>query len=294
LPSVLAAVTLRTDLNGVAQDGRTCLALTGDSVEITAPASVQWLLVTPVPRSIRDVSRSPSGLRTDALTYCVEPLQIEACTLRFVAGQAPLPAGPGLFYIMAADTGASLADSLVSAEPLQREFPSIVQVCVRPGDTYAGYLMEVLGAPFLMAPGRTAGGYRQADERMGFDCAGLAVYGARRMGMDVDYLGPAGIMRYLERVAPGLYFPVFQDSLWVYRDSGGHPVQIGEGALREGDLLHFGSQVSIYLEDRGEPGILDTHDLVIQAWLGCVGICTVGQNGFFGLPLRALRWKESP
>lgn len=59
-----------------------------------------------------------------------------------------------------------------------------------------------------------------------------------------------------------------------------------------GDILHFRSQVSIFLEDRGIQGILDVNYMIIQSWFDGVHICRIQDNGFTEYPLRLYRWKE--
>lgn len=111
--------------------------------------------------------------------------------------------------------------------------------------------------------------------------------------MDVGYLGPVGILPFLEPVLDGLFAPREVDGTLLYLDNAGATVPIGDEGLRPGDILHFRVQVSVFLEDAGIPGLLDPQDLVIQSWFDGPMICTLEENGFYGLPLRVLRWGQA-
>ena len=135
-----------------------------------------------------------------------------------------------------------------------------------------------------MAPRTTPGGHNQADSRLGTDCAGLAVYGRRRMGeTGVHYIGPRGILAYLESITEEEYNLTGN----VYTTSAGDTAS----TPARGDILHFRSQVSIFLEDKGIPGVLDSQDLLIQSWFNGTHICRIEDNGFTDYPLRLYRWR---
>jgi hypothetical protein len=249
--------------------------------------------MTPVPGAYENLNEDATGIRVDTIFYAVTPLRILDDNLVLVGGAAPLP-GIGTAYIAAFPPDSTIPDTIGSPEPIQMVLPDVVRISVRRGDSYVDILEETLGTPFLMMPRTTPRGFHQAEDGMGYDCAGLAVYGARRMGMDVAYLGPEGILRYLEPVAGGQFFPEAGESLWVYRNGDGESVAIGDEGLRRGDILHLRCQVSVFFEDRGIVGVLDSRDLVIQSWFDGTSICTLEENGFFGLPLRPMRWTEIP
>ncbi len=286
---LLDGPALTASVDGVPATGRCCLAVTGDTIRIDPGGSCDWFLIRPVPGAYDDTG----GGRlhgADTILYSIARLQRDDGALVFDAGGGPGLPDSGTFYIAAAHPGIEIPDTVTSREPLHAACPSIVQVAVRPGDEYTDYLLETIGTPFVMAPGRTAEGFHQADDRIGFDCAGLAVYGARRMGMDVGYLGPAGILPFLEPVMDGVFAPCEVDGTVLYLDGSGDPVVIGDEGLRPGDILHFRVQVSVFFEDEGIPGLLDPQDLVIQSWFDGPMVCTLEENGFYGLPLRVLRW----
>lgn len=140
----------------------------------------------------------------------------------------------------------------------------VFQVVVRASDDYPGFVQELMGTPFLLIPRRLPEGH-QTDLRIGSDCAALAAYGRRRMGEDVPYLGPAGLLPYLR------------------------PVR--DGQMRPGDLLHYGEQVQVVLEDRGRKGFSDPEDLVIQSWKPFPRIVRRDSSGWEGHPFRIHRFR---
>lgn len=143
-----------------------------------------------------------------------------------------------------------------------------------------------------MAPRRTPDGSQQSDNRLGTDCAGLAVYGRRRQGFDCLYLGPQGITEYLIPVGDGSYLPDSDTETGIFRNEYGCAVSVGNDGLHPGDILHFGAQVSVFLEDREVYGVLDSQDLVIQSWFSEPHVCTIKNNGFFGLPVKLYHWSQ--
>lgn len=167
---------------------------------------------------------------------------------------------------------------------------NVIQISLRPFDTYIGYLYELINTPFVMTPRRTPDGSHQSDDKLGTDCAGLAVYGKQRQGYNYLYLGPRGITKYLVPMGDGSYQPVTRGEITTYENEEGNQADVGENGLCPGDILHFGAQVSIFLEDRGIQGILDSQDMVIQSWFDGTHVCSVEDNGFFGMPVRLYRW----
>ncbi len=257
----------------------------GESFSFSTPCTLEVkdaLLIEP----LRDVhwnmnpGEGPSGLGTDTLAFAIHGI---------VAGEYILPkpgsAFPelGTFYLTT-DTSLVPGDTLRSTEPPHLELPWTVQVSLRPDDSYTGYMFELINTPFIMAPRTTPGGAHQSDDRLGTDCAGLAVYGRRRIGYQTAlYLGPGGIIPMLERVTPEEYLLTGG----VFVTEGGEPAP----APGRGELLHFAEQVSIFLEDRGEEGILDGEDLLLQSWFTGPHVCPVESCGFAGNPVVLYRWR---
>ena len=103
----------------------------------------------------------------------------------------------------------------------------------------------------------------QADLRLGIDCAELAIYGRRRMGENIPYVGPRGIKDYLEKT----------DNVEV------------------GVVLHFGFQVSVLYEDRGKIGKIDEADLLIHAYEDKAEIIELGKTDLWKWPFEMFVWK---
>lgn len=262
------------------------------SVVVQSPGreSVYWQLLVPVrafyDNMLQDVG--PVGLGVDTLLYAT--VSFSDCTeeILLIPGENGVPP-LGTFYVSA---GLEMGDTLHLVNPPHTTFIDVIQISLRPNDTYTGFLYELINTPFLMAPRQTPDGSQQTDNRLGTDCAGLAVYGKRRQGFDYLYLGPRGIVEYLMPLGEDSYEPVAGDGIAVFENDGCATAHVGDGGLCPGDILHFGAQVSVFLEDRGIPGILDSEDIVIQSWFNGPHICTIEENGFFGLPVKLYRWYQ--
>lgn len=181
------------------------------------------------------------------------------------------------------------ADTFFDTRPIHQRFSHhVVQIVVRPHDTYVGYLYELFNTPFILPPKPLPGSGHQTDLRVGSDCAEFAIYGMRRMGHDIPYAGPQDIYNYLKELSTSLLYP---DSIGIYRDKDGVAFQIGE-KLRRGDVIHFGEQVSVFYTDQGVPGILDKNDLLIQSYIPSPHITPIESCGFYHLPLRVFEWSD--
>jgi hypothetical protein len=267
---------------------------TGDSVELSSGSGepVDWLLVLPVGGTFWNGTGESTRLGPVAtLSYSVECVMGEDADFAFTAGITEGLPSVGTFYI-AAGTPWSPGDTLQEVEPLHYLHPgNVIQIAVRPDDSYTGFLMELMGTPFIMAPRGTPEGWNQADCRLGSDCAGFAVYGKRRQGFDYRYLGPRGILPCLVPLAEGAFLPGPHDGMeGIYQSAEGAIIPTGGENLRQGDIIHFGDQVSVFFEDHGVPGLLDSSDLLLQCWIGGPCFCTVAESGFADLPVRVYRW----
>ncbi|MBD3277170.1 MAG: hypothetical protein GF388_02625 [Candidatus Aegiribacteria sp.] len=272
--------------------GASILAVSGDTIEVFRRDSsrTSWFLLTPV-RKFYDNTESPGHVTE--LEYAVTHLEDSRWILSVLAGETPPFPELGTFYIASGLPDSLNTEQLTLRDPPNLVFPErVFQVSVRPGDTYTDYLFELINVPFIMAPFMTPAGVHQTDSRLGCDCAAFAVYGKRRQGFDFEYLGPEGIRRYLTPISENPLHPVEMDSVHVYLTSDGRTFQTGSNGLSRGDILHFRAQVSVFYCDEGIPGVLDSHDLVIQSWFDGPHICRIEENGFFPLPLLPMRWKE--
>ncbi|MBD3286280.1 hypothetical protein GF359_07015 [candidate division WOR-3 bacterium] len=202
----------------------------------------------------------------------------------------------GTFYLTFRfdPTGEALEvmDSLSFADikPVHMRHPyKVVQITVRADDTYMGYLTELFNTPFILPPKRLNTGDHQTDIRVGSDCAEFAIYGKRRQGLEVKYLGPRGIYHYLDEISPGVMRPGFDG---VYTDDDNNVLDVGEGGVQPGDIIHFGEQVSVFYRDVGFEGLLDKQDSLLQSYEPAPHYTTLEYSGFFHLPVRVFRWKE--
>ena len=154
-------------------------------------------------------------------------------------------------------------DSVTTAN-LYREF-RIVQLINKQSEGYIGFLEELINVPFVLPPKKLKEGH-QTDLRLGVDCAELAIYGRRRMGYHIPYIGPKGIAKYLEKAA----------------------------SIERGSVISFGYdyQISVVYEDRGIVGALDKEDLLIHAYEDKAEIIPFGNTDLSKYHHTIYRWKE--
>ncbi len=269
------------------------------TVDGSIDATITWYAITPVFREYENLR--PRQQNTPPV--CIEPVQYlksgpmsQDYILDFPGEMGDTL---GTFYVCCSiNTSDTVldpipSDSFTSTEPLHRSYRhKVIQVVVRTDDSYMGYLTEMFNVPFTLPPMRTRTGWHQCDERMGADCAEFAIYGKRRQGFEVAYLGPRGIYRYLDEIAPSKLFPAATDHGVVYQDTSGNTVRVGDAGLVPGDILHFGAQVSVFYADGGVPGVLDPDDLVVQSYIPGTYVTSIKEGSFFHLPVRVFKWKE--
>lgn len=143
------------------------------------------------------------------------------------------------------------------------------EIVIRRDDSYAGYVSELLGLPFIFWPRNTGPGSHQTDRRFGADCVATLIYGQRRLGHKVPYVAPHGLFGYIEPIPA--------------RNSN-QPVQVG-------DILHFGHQTAILSQDKKPFGILSENDMVIHAHPNSVREERLGDLPYRYLAYRVYRWK---
>ena len=267
----------------------------GDTLYASAAAGciVDWFIALPVKAEYGNMipGGEPRGLGVDTLDYRVFLLAGGESEVRLVPEDELRVPSPGVFYLLADPPLELRADTVTAVEPLHYSYPDhVIQVISRPSDDYIGYLFELINTPFLMAPRFTPEGHQQADCRLGCDCAGLVVYGRRRMGFDIPYAGPLRILPYLIPVLPEIFAADSSSLPVVYRSETDETVLVGEGGLERGNLVHFGVQVSVFLEDRGVIGMLDPEDMLIQSWFDGPHVCIIRESGFYDLPVRLYKW----
>lgn len=191
-----------------------------------------------------------------------------------------------------ADEALELLDSINFSDikPVHMRYPyQVVQITVRADDTYMGYLAELFNTPFILPPKRLTTGDHQTDLRAGSDCAEFAIYGKRRQGYEVKYIGPRGIYRYLDEISPA---PLRPGEDGVYTDEDMNVIDVGERGVEPGDIIHFGEQVSVFYKDAGFEGLLDSRDSILQCYVPAPHYTTLEHSGFFHLPIRVFKWKQ--
>ena len=237
--------------------------------------------------NVENAPKDRFAVYKDDIPYAVEPLPIGASLI--VLGDVAPSNASGTYYIKALTSPAERSEfRTTSAIHKENDF---LQVVVRPDDSYLGYARELWGTPFIMCPKKMENGLHQTDERVGSDCAELAIYARRRMGFPVPYCGPKGLYPYLEPVVSGL-FTRKKDSAEVLMVSGkGETVAVGDGGLNPGDLLHYGTQVAVFYEDVGVIGLLDGADIVLQSYGETPHFSTLLENEKIFGGFQIFRWK---
>lgn len=232
----------------------TVLATQDDSIKLSTKQSVFWILYEPIKREYDNLSK---GVRTiEKIEYKTKKLKNQ------LTNSIDLKLSPGTYNIGFSRT--PIDSTFSTFYPLTDIDLNIVQVTIREDDSYLGYLTELLGLPFVIPP-KLIGSYgHQTDLRLGTDCAELAIYGKRRMGFNIPYCGPRGILEYLK----------------------------GTDDLNPGTIIHFGHQVSILYEDRGNIGILDHEDLLIHAYQDKVAIEALNKTELADKEYRLYTWKD--
>lgn len=184
----------------------------------------------------------------------------------------------GTYYLTFQQEAINSDFTFRSIGAIHREQDNILQIVYRPDDTYIGYLYELFHTPFIMAPKSVEGKYHQTDERVGSDCAELAIYGMRRLGYSIPYCGPKSIYSYTEIICDKSslanghthYVNGKKQKISVSREEGIYP----------GDIIHFGPQVSVFYKDQGTIGYLDCQDILIQSYGVTPSLTTIQDSGF--------------
>ncbi|HET8859293.1 hypothetical protein [Marivirga sp.] len=223
-----------------------------DRVDLMTKKQGRWVFYQPVFREYDNLKNG--ALTISEIEYQIKPLKSD------LTDQISLKFSSGTYII-----GISNSDTALSTfEPLHLTRKDIIQIVVREEDSYLGYLTELIGLPFVLPP-KSLGVYgHQTDLRVGTDCAELAIYGARRMGFNIPYCGPRGILDYVELT----------------------------DELKMGTIIHYGYQVSVLYEDHGIRGELDNEDLLIHAYQDRVSIEKLGDIELSKKEYKLYKWKE--
>jgi hypothetical protein len=248
-------------LAGARFEGQACTALPAE-----AEARLRWFEARPEARDYDNVRRCHGRPRQD----CVDPIVYRFDEIPHWRGRARVQGGA-----TAGGLGSHrYAASLDGPPPVASDAARVqAELVLRRDDSYVGYLTELIGTPFVLWP--TAS---EVDERRGADCVALVIYGQRRLGHRVRYVSPGGLKKLTTRVAGGR-FP--RDPSQELRS---HP------AVRVGDIVHFGFQTAVVVEDRPPLGRLTPADVVIHSYHGLAEEVPLGDVPYAHFPFEVRRW----
>lgn len=225
----------------------------GQTIKLLSNASGSWMKYEPVLHEYDNLKNGAKSI--EAIEYNIIPLEEHNFDSILILNNLK----PGTYYF-----GKNLENdtSIITIKPIHLIDENIIQIVVRQSDTYIGFLTEQLNLPFIIPPKYIPNYGHQTDLNIGTDCAELAIYGMRRLGYDIPYVGPQGITKYLKP----------------------------SDSLHSGTILHFGFQVSILYQDCGIIGQLDSNDLLIHAFEDKVKIETYGESNLWGMECRKYEW----
>lgn len=258
--------------------------------------SLRWVRLEPADPVTSNLQRDP---RTGATRLAATPLRWVA---RPVAAADPwrvdadllAPAGTARFQVVVDRPGEPAAGATPGPnEQLELEpgvagglSPAVYGLSRRSGEELGGAADELAGVPFLFHP-LGAPPRHQTEARVGTDCTSTFVYALRRLGFEVPYRGPANAWELLEVRSPPLRLA--EDG--TYRDAAGSPAGLDALGGRPGDLVHFGRQLSLLAQDRWPFGVLDAHDLLLQAWRSTPHRVTIRESEYAEEEARLVRFR---
>jgi len=235
----------------------------------------------PVPYEATEIARCAGQPECDA---DVEPTKV-------ASRGRPEGAGAMAFQVqLTLEDGARLASPGAEAVESGGLGRAVHKVAVRAADGYLGYLTELFDLPYIFGSDGPDGQH-QADLLIGSDCADLAVYGARRAGLQIPYVSTWTLDQHAREVGRAV-----RSGGGIARDAAGEPLRIGPGALRPGDLLLFPGtrHVGVLYEDRDPKGVLDDGDLMLHTCWAPPAIERLADTGCASYPIRVLRFPPPP
>lgn len=237
------------------------------STDPRVTAELRWYSITP---QARDYDNTRACRQDGA---CPQPLEYVRHELASLRGRLELNEAdlvgqlqPGTHWLQATPLPQPTAFSSI-------ERPPGLEIVVRRDDAYTGYLTELIGVPFVLWPKRLTDGRHQTDSRLGADCVALVVYGQRRLGRRIPYMAPAALSYYTEIV------PRTTDD---------------RQPARVGDVLHFGFQTAVVLEDRPPLGFLSDNDLIIHSYHTVAEAVPFSQLPYNASRFEVRRWSDGP
>ena len=141
------------------------------------------------------------------------------------------------------------------------------EVVIRRDNSYVGYVTELIGTPFVFLPKKTKQGH-QTDLRLGADCVATLIYGQRRLGHRIPYVGPGGLDHFTQVV----------------------PLKDNQQPIAQGDLLHFGGQTAVVSKDLPPLGFLNKEDLIIHSYHQLVKEIPFFKAPYFESSFEVRRW----
>ena len=145
------------------------------------------------------------------------------------------------------------------------------EIVIRRDNSYVGYVTELMSTPFVFLPKETTQGH-QTDLRLGADCVATLIYGQRRLGRSIPYVGPAGLDRFTQRV----------------------PRKDNQQPIAQGDILHFGAQTAVVSKDLPPIGLLNKEDLIIHSYHQLVEEIPLSQAPYAQASFEVRRWYPQP
>lgn len=232
--------------------------------------SLRWIRLDPADKVTSNLQRSLANGET---RIAASPLRTIATPLEIpnpwrVSADAFAKTGTTRFQVVAERAGEVVASTPGPQAQLELApevagglSPRVHGLTRRAGAEIPDLAAELDGVPFLLNPLGTPPRH-QTEQRVGTDCTSTFIYALRRSGFEVPYVGPTRAWPYLEVLVRGSR----RGEDGMYRREDGRVVELGAGGIGPGDLLHFGSQLSMLVQDRWPFGVLDEHDLLLQAW----------------------------
>lgn len=155
------------------------------------------------------------------------------------------------------------------------------RISIRRDDSYLGYLTEMFGQPYIWASAGSSSRTHQSERLEGSDCADFIIYGARRIGKDLEYTWSGGLPAVTKLLSRGE-----RGDDGVYRDRKGHPLPFP--AL--GDLILFPRHVGALVKDRGHLGVLDDQDVMMHTLFDSPREQAVADSGYAQTTVELRRW----
>lgn len=224
-------------------------------VQEDAVSQIRWFIAVPEPKDYSNLLPGRSRSFVQPIEYRSREIVELRGRDRFRVNDVPNVTALGTHEL------------LVAAGDRELHF----QVVIRRNDSYVGFATELVGVPFVYAPGMTPEGH-QTDLRKGADCIAMIVYAKRRQGVRVPYFAPPKLYDYVTKIGN--------------RDQSGIP------PILEGDILHFGFQTAIVAEDLPPKGRLNGDDIILHTYHGVAETVRFSQLPYRDAHYDILRWSS--